>query len=151
MDRSGRAEATVLGFFDAHRDRDVERMAGCCAGDAELSYVPLEWWGRQRVVRGEGTVRSVGKALWTGLFEVFPDATNEVVSMVADGDGNVAAEVVVSGTQAGEWGTIGNRRRRFSVPHLFVFRVADSGLIERVAAYWDDAALRRQLGAADVD
>jgi predicted ester cyclase len=151
MDRSSDAEATVLGFFDAHRHHDVERMAGCCADGAEFSYVPVEWWGKQRVVRGDGTVGTVGKALWTGLFEAFPDVTNEVTSLVADGDGNVAAEVVVSGTQSGEWGTTGNRRRRFSLPHLFVFRVGDGGLIERVAAYWDDAQLREQLGAVDVD
>ena len=113
--------------------------------------MPVEWWGKQRVVRGDGTIGTVGKALWTGLFEAFPDVTNEVTSLVADGDGNVAAEVVVGGTQSGEWGTTGNRRRRFSLPHLFVFRVGDGGLIERVAAYWDDAQLREQLGAVDVD
>jgi predicted ester cyclase len=148
MDRS---EATVRRFFEAHRDHDVEIMADCCADGAAFSYVPVEWWGRQRVVRGDGMVGTVGKALWTGLFEAFPDLTNEVTSVVADGNGNVAAEVVLSGTQSGNWGTIGNRRRRFSLEHLFVFRVGDRGLIERVAAYWDDAELRRQLGAADVD
>ena len=100
MDRSSDAEATVLGFFDAHRHHNVARMAGCCADGAEFSYVPVEWWGKQRVVRGDGTVGTVGKALWTGLFEAFPDVTNEVTSLVADGDGNVAAEVVVSGTQS---------------------------------------------------
>ncbi|MGH9042109.1 MAG: nuclear transport factor 2 family protein [Acidimicrobiia bacterium] len=146
-----RVEGTVLGFFEAHRNHDVEAMASCCADGADFSYVPVEWWGRQRVVRGQGTVGTVGKAVWTGLFEAFADLTNDVTSLVSDGNGNVAAEVVVSGTQSGTWGTIGNRRRRFSVPHLFVFRVGDSGLIERVAAYWDDAELREQLGAVEVD
>jgi predicted ester cyclase len=103
------------------------------------------------VARGDGSVGTVGKALWTGLFEAFPDLTNEVTSLVADQNGNVAAEVVVSGTQAGEWGTIGNRRRRFALEQLFVFRVGEDGLIERIAAYWDDAELRRQLGSVDVD
>lgn len=146
-----RREARIRQFFAAHRTHDVEGMADCCVDRAEFSYVPVEWWGRQRVARGEGTVGTVGKALWTGLFEAFPDLTNEVTSLVADGDGNVAAEVVVSGTQSAVWGTIENRRRRFSLPHLFVFRLGDAGLIERIAAYWDDAVLREQLGATDVD
>ena len=148
MDRS---EATVRLFFAAHRAHDVDGMAACCVDRAGFSYVPVEWWGRQRVARGEGTVGTVGKALWTGLFEAFPDLTNDVTSLVADGHGNIAAEVVVSGTQSAVWGTIGNRHRRFSLPHLFVFRLGDAGLIERITAYWDDAALRRQLGAVDVD
>ena len=146
-----RPEARVRHFFAAHRAHDVEGMAACCVDSAAFSYVPVEWWGRQRVTRGDGTVGTVGKALWTGLFEAFPDLTNEVTSLVSDGKGNLAAEVVVSGTQSADWGTIGNRRRRFSLPHLFVFRVGDGGLIERIAAYWDDAALREQLGATDVD
>jgi predicted ester cyclase len=151
MDRSTQAEATVQAFFDAYRTHDVERMAGCCARGADFNYVPVEWWGKQRVARGDGTVGTVGKALWTGLFEAFPDLTNEVTSLAADEDGNVAAEVLFRGTQSATWGTIGNRRRRFSLPHLFVFRIADGGLIERVAAYWDDAQLREQLGTVDVD
>jgi len=151
MDTHGRAEAVVQEFFAAHHDHDVERMTGCCSGGAGFSYIPVEWWGRQRVVRGEGKVGTVGKALWTGLFEAFPDLTNEVTSVVADDQGNVAAEVIIGGTQAGEWGTIGNRGRRFCLPHLFVFRVGYGGLIERVAAYWDDARLREQLGTVDVD
>lgn len=146
-----RSEIRVRAFLDAHRNHDVEAMAGCCADSAQFSYVPVEWWGRQRVARGDGSVGTVGKALWTGLFEAFPDLTNEVTSFVADQNGNVAAEVVISGTQAGEWGTIGNRRRRFALEQLFVFRVGEDGLIERIAAYWDDAELRRQLGSVDVD
>ncbi len=149
--RSVEAEAVVRAFLDAQRARNVEAMAGGCARDAEFCYVPVEWWGRQRVARGTGTVGTVGKALWTGLFEAFPDLTTEVTSLVADGDGNVAVEVLLSGTQSSEWGTIGNRRRRFSVPQLFIFRVGDGALIERIAAYWDDAAVREQLGAVDVD
>ena len=146
-----RPEARVRHFFDAHRAHDVEGMAACCVDSAAFSYVPVEWWGRQRVAHGEGTVGTVGKALWTGLFEAFPDLTNDVTSLVVDGHGNIAAEVVVSGTQSAVWSTIGNRHRRFSLPHLFVFRLGDAGLIERITAYWDDAALRQQLGAVDVD
>jgi ketosteroid isomerase-like protein len=145
------ATQSVRDFFDAYRDHDVERMVDLCREDAEFSAVPVELWGRQRVVRGDGWVRTVGKVLWTGFIDAFPDLTNRVTSLTADGDGNVAAEVVLSGSQAREWGTIGNRALRFALPHLFVFRVDDQGLIARIVAYWDDAHLRQQLGTLEVD
>ena len=106
------ATQTVRDFFDAYRDHDVEGMVDLCRDDAEFSSVPVELWGRQRVVRGDGWVRTVGKVLWTGLIDAFPDLTNRLTSLTADGDGNVAAEVVLSGTQARDWGTVGNRGLR---------------------------------------
>ena len=145
------ATRTVKAFFEAYRHHDVEGMVDLCRDNAEFSYVPVELWGRQRVVRGDGRVRTIGKVLWTGLIDAFPDLTNEVTSLTADGDGNVAAEVVMSGSQARDWGTIGNRRLHFALSHLFVFHVGDDGLIGRVAAYWDDARLREQLGTFEVD
>ena len=145
------ATRTVKAFFEAYRHHDVEGMVDLCRDNAEFSYVPVELWGRQRVVRGEGRVRTIGKVLWTGLIDAFPDLTNRLTSLTADGDGNVAAEVVLSGTQARDWGTVGNRGLRFTLPHLFVFRVDDEGLIARIAAYWDDAHLRQQLGTLEVD
>jgi hypothetical protein len=57
----------------------------------------------------------------------------------------------VTGTQSAPWGTIANRRRRFALPQLFVFRVGPTGSIERIAAYWDGADFREQLGAVEVE
>jgi steroid delta-isomerase-like uncharacterized protein len=149
---SGTAAArAVKAFFDAYRARDVEAMVGACSEGAEFHYVPFEVWGKQRVLRGDGRVRGVGKVLWTGLIESFPDLTNEVTSIHADDAGRVAAEVTVRGTQAKVWGSIGGRGKAFSVPHLFLFRVGDGGLIDEVSAYWDGADMHRQLGRIEID
>ena len=140
----------VTAFFDAYRARDVEAMVGSCSDRAEFHYVPFEIWGKQRVLRGDGSVRGSGKVLWTGLIDAFPDLTNEVTSVHSDAEGNVAVEVVISGTQARVWGSIANRGRRFSLPHLFVMRVRDTQ-IESISAYWDGAEMNRQLGRVEID
>jgi len=145
------AAQIVKTFFEAYRAHDVEAMVASCSDRADVHYVPFELWGKQRVLRGDGKVRGIGKVLWTGLIESFPDLTNEVTSLIADDDGNVAAEVVLRGTQARVWGTIDNRGRAFAVPHLFVMRVGAHGLIDSVGAYWDGADLYRQLGRIEID
>jgi hypothetical protein len=83
------AVKVVETFFDAYRARDVEAMVRACSECADFHYVPFEIWGKQRVLRGDGKVRSIGKVLWTGLIESFPDLTNEVTSIHADDAGNV--------------------------------------------------------------
>jgi steroid delta-isomerase-like uncharacterized protein len=141
----------VEAFFDAYRSRDVERMVDACSERADFHYVPFEIWGKQRVLRGDGKVRDVGKVLWTGLIESFPDLTNEVTSIHADDTGQVVAEVTIRGTQARTWGTIGNRGGAFAVRHLFLFRVDGTGLIDEIRAYWDGADMYRQLGRVEID
>ena len=71
--REDRAEATVRAFFAAYRAHDVERMVDLCAEGAGFRYVPFEVRSRQRVLHGEGRVRTVGKAIWTTLIDAFPD------------------------------------------------------------------------------
>lgn len=141
----------VRAFFDAYRAHDVEKMVEACSERADFRYVPFEIWGKQRVLRGDGKVRSIGKVLWTGLIDSFPDLGNEVTSIRADDDGNVAAEVTLRGTQAKPWGGLHNPGKAFAVPHLFLFRVDEIGRIEEVQAYWDSAEMHRQLGRLEVD
>jgi ketosteroid isomerase-like protein len=149
--REGRAEATVRAFFDAYRARDVELMVDLCAEGAGFRYVPFEIWGRQRVLYGEGKVRTVGKAIWTTLIDAFPDLTNTVTSLRADPDGNVAAEARIGGTQARDFGIIACAGGRYELPHLFLFHVAGDGLIDDIVAYWDNVAWKKQLGCLEID
>jgi ketosteroid isomerase-like protein len=107
-------------------------------------------WRKQLVMRGDGKVRSIGKPMWAGLIHSFPDLTNEVLSITADDDGNVAVEVVIGGTQAGPWGPINPRGQAYSEPHLFVLHVAGDK-IDSITAYWDNASICRQLGHLEVD
>ena len=67
------AARVVTEFFDRYREHDVEGMTDLCSINADFSYVPVEVWGKQRVVRGDGKVGTVGKPLWTGLIASFPE------------------------------------------------------------------------------
>ena len=145
------AGATVTAFFAAYRAHDVERMVDLCAEDASFRYVPFEVWGRQRVLHGEGTVRTVGKLIWTALIDAFPDLTNAVTSLRADADGNVTAEVSIGGSQARAFGSIACTGRSYWLPHLFLFHVTGDGMIDDIVAYWDNVAWKRQLGCLEVD
>ena len=145
------AAQTVRDFFAAHLRHDVEQMVDLCTDVAEFNYVPYEVWGKQRVLRGDGKVCGIGKVMWAGMFDSFPDLTNRVTSVVADEQGNVAAEVVLSGTQAKVWGTIGNTGLHFELPHLFRFRVDADGKIQSVHCYWDCADFYQQLDRVEID
>lgn len=145
------AVEVITAFFEAYRERDLERVVELCSDNADFHYIPFEVWGRQRVIRGDGKVRTVGKALWTALIDAFPDLTNKVTYITADDEGNVAAEVVISGTQAKPYGTITNQGLHFDLPHVFLFRVGRDGLVEEVSGYWDNADFYRQLGRLEVD
>ena len=100
------AAGVVTEFFDRYRAHDVEGMTDLCAINADFSYVPVELWGKQRVVRGDGKVRTVGKPLWTGLIASFPNLSNTVHTITSNQDGNVVAEVDIEGTQQLAWGLI---------------------------------------------
>jgi ketosteroid isomerase-like protein len=126
-------------------------MVDLCTERAHFRYVPVENWARQRVVRGDGHVHSIGKVLWTALIDAFPDLSNTVHYTTADGDGNVAVEVSIEGTQAKDFGVLRNLGRHYDLPHVFLFHVNEQGLIDDIVAYWDSADWYRQLGHFEVD
>src|SRR5690349_19490813 len=107
----------VTAFFDAYRVQDVERMVELSTDNADFHYVPFEVGGKQRVIRGDGKARTIGKALWRTLIVSFPDLTNEIMYITSDDEGNVAAEVMISGTQAKPFGSIGNQGLHYDLPH----------------------------------
>ena len=149
--RESGASAAVLAFLDAYRVHDIERMVDLCTDGADFRYVPFEVRGRQRVLHGEGKVRTIGKVIWTALIDAFPDLTNAVTSLRADEDGNVVAEVSVGGTQARPFDILSCTGGRFELPHLFLFHVTGDGLIDDIVAYWDNVNWKRQLGSVEVD
>jgi steroid delta-isomerase-like uncharacterized protein len=145
------AVAVAQEFFDVYRRHDVNAMVDLCTDNADFSYVPMEISRKQGVMRGDGKVRSIGKPIWSGLIHAFPDLTNDVRSITADDEGNIAVEVVIGGTQAGPWGPIAPHGQAYSEPHLFVLHVADDGKIDSITGYWDNASIYRQLGHLEVD
>ena len=107
--------------------------------------------GRRSLIHGDGKVCTVGKAIWTALIDTFPDLSNAVTSVKSDDEGNVAAQIRVSGTQAKAFGVIGCTGRHYDLPHLFVFHVDSDGLIDDIAADWDNADWKKQLGWLEID
>jgi ketosteroid isomerase-like protein len=145
------ATEVVTEFFSRYRAHDVEGMTELCGINAGFSYVPFEVWGKQRVLRGDGKVGTVGKAIWTGFINSFPDFSNTVHTVTANDEGDVVAEADLGGTQRLPWGLTAPAGRHFSEPHLFVFHVGADRLIDSITAYWDNAGISRQLGHNEVD
>jgi len=145
------AAGVVAEFFDRYRAHDVGGMTDLCSITAGFSYVPVEIWGKQRVLRGDGTIGTIGKPLWTGLINAFPDLSNTVHTVAANDDGDVVAEVDIEGTQQLAWGMIKPAGRHYCEPHLFVFHVGQDLLIDGITAYWNDASISQQLGHEEVD
>lgn len=149
--RADQARVAAETFFDAYREQDVDRMVELCTPGAEFRYVPFEVWLRTRVVRADEKVVTVGKPIWTHLIDCFPDLSNELHSITADDDGNVAVEVTIGGLQARDFGMIKCLDKRYALPHVFLLHVDGEGLIDRVVAYWDTADWYEQLGKVQAD
>ena len=145
------AAEVVAGFFDRYEAHDVEGMTGLCSMNADISYVPVELWGKQRVLRGDGKVRTVGKPLWAGLIDSFPDLSVTVHTISGNDEGDVVAQVDIEGTQQRPWGLVAPAGRHYREPHLFVFHVGTDLLIDSITAYWNDASISQQLGHHEVD
>ncbi len=143
--------ATVEAFFDAYRQHDTLKMVDLCTDNAAFSYVPFEIWTKQRVIRGDGKVATLGRPIWEGLINSFPDLSNEVHSITASEDGKVAAVVSIGGHQEKAWGPIAPKGMKYWEPHAFIFDVDEGGKVEGLTAYWNNASIYRQLGHLEVD
>jgi ketosteroid isomerase-like protein len=148
---AGEAARVVTEFFDLYRAHDVDGMTDLCAISAGFSYVPFEIWGKQRVLRGDGKVNTVGKTMWAGLINSFPNLSNTVHTVTANDEGDVVAEVDIEGTQQLAWGLVTPAGKHFCEPHLFVFHVDADLLIDGIRAYWDNGSISQQLGHTEVD
>lgn len=151
---SKRAEAGVAAveeFFAQHKKRNVTAMAELCAPRSHFDYIPFVSHDKQRVVRGQGYVNGVGRTVWGLGFRAFPDMSNKVNEIFADDDGNVVAEVTISGTQAAPYLTVASVGKKYSERHLFRFHVDKSGKIDDVIAYYDAAGVNGQLGHDELD
>jgi hypothetical protein len=126
-------------------------MVDLCTINADFSYPPFEVWGKQRVLRGDGKVGTVGKPIWTGLINAFPNLSNVVHSVDANDEGDVVVQVDIGGTQQQPWGLVLPAGKTFSEPHIFIFRLNSDGLIESVTGYWNNAGISQQLGHMEVD
>jgi ketosteroid isomerase-like protein len=134
-------------FFAAYDKHDVNKMLAECNESAELRYVPM---GSQ----GRGKVHELGKAIWANLIDAFPDLHVTVQSMFGD-ECNIAAEVMIGGTQRKDlvFGEvrIPSQSKHYELPHAFLLKLNEIGLITEIAAYWDNASFYAQLDKKTLD
>ena len=130
-------------FFSSYNAHDVNRMLSLCSDDAQLRYVPMD-------KQGEGKVQEVGKTIWSTLLDAFPDLRVRLESAFAD-EQNVAAEVMIGGSQKKDFMNIPNQGRHYDLPHAFLLKIGDRRLITSITAYWDNASFYSQLGKKTLD
>ena len=82
----------VDGFFDAYRRRNIDDVMKYCHPKGRISIVPLG-------TEGEEEIQTLGQIQWSSIIDRFPDLTNTVDFIFSDLQGNVCAEVIISGTQ----------------------------------------------------
>jgi ketosteroid isomerase-like protein len=130
--------ANVETFFEAYRRKEIDAMLACFSDEGTINYIPAGL---------DGPVMEKGVAIWSVLMDVFPDLTNEITALYAGDDGcSVTVEVMISGTQAKDGFGIPNRGRKYVLPHSFVITGSPDGAIDRMTAYWDNAAWFTMLG-----
>jgi len=79
-----------------------------------------------------GKIGTTGRTVWSGLFDALPDLTNREQSIFADTEGNVFAEVVLSGTLAKEFAGMMSPNRYYVIPHTFILKIGgDETRIQR--------------------
>lgn len=146
-----RAVATVRDLFAAYDAHDLPTLRSLCAPGGRFGYVPLVRHDRQRVTTTTGSIGGVGISAWAHVFHAFPDVRSDITDIFADDDGNVVAEVVISGTQAAPFGPVRAAGKTFTVPHVFRVRVDETGVVQEVVAYWDNGDMQTQLGHLELD
>ncbi|CAN5124338.1 hypothetical protein BH23BAC1_BH23BAC1_31310 [soil metagenome] len=130
---------TVLEFFSAYQELDINRMLGLCDQHGEVTFEPLG-------DAGKGKINELGKNLWLGLMDSFPDLDNTVISSEADNQGNIIAKVNIHGTQEKDFANIPSKNLRFGSDHIFIFHFNEQGLIDKININWDHSSFCSQLG-----
>ena len=124
-------------FMFAYQKKDVDLMMTFCDPDGEIFFKPLG-------EAGIGTIGELGKNLWTMLIDCFPDIHNTVDAIVSEGD-QVRCQVLISGTQEKDFAGIENKGGHFDSDHIFIFRLNEDNLIDRIEIEWDHEDFVKQL------
>lgn len=127
-------------FMFAYQQRNVERMLSSCELDGEVNFIPMG-------DAGKGTIGELGKAIWSGLIDCFPDIDNTLDAAVAEDDNIVRCQVVIRGTQAKDFAGIQSKGQHFDSDHIFIFRLNEKNKITSIAVSWDHADFQKQLGS----
>lgn len=125
-------------FMFAYQQRNVDRMLSFCNPDGDVHFVSLGEAGR-------GKIGELGKGIWSGLIDAFPDITNTLDAAIADAENSVRCQVLISGTQARDFAGIVNKGKHFDSDHIFIFHLSSDNVIQSIQIEWDHADLQKQL------
>ena len=133
-----RNEALIRDLYDAVNRKDLDTIAALGAPNSEWLDVPFNMTSR-----GTGAIIDP----WKSWFEIFPDATCEVRSVMSLGDA-VVAQGIGRGTHQGAFnspaGLLPPTGRTMEVSFCDVYRL-EEGKIVRADSYFDFYSLLRQL------
>lgn len=126
-------------FMFAYQQKDVEKMLSFCNPQGTVEFLPLG-------EAGKGKISELGKAIWSGLIECFPDIDNTLDAAVAEDENSVRCQVVIRGTQAKDFAEIKSQGKHFDSDHIFIFHVNDNNKIDHITIEWNHEDFKRQLG-----
>lgn len=127
-------------FMFAYQQRNVDKMLSFCDPDGEVHFLPM---GES----GKGKINELGKAIWSGLIDAFPNIDNTLDAAVAEDEDTVRCQVVIRGTQQKDFADIPNKGEHFDSDHIFIFHLNGNNKIDSIRISWDHADLKRQLGS----
>lgn len=130
--------ALIRSLYDAVNQKDLRTIADFGAPSSEWLDVPFDY-----LATGERAIIDP----WQNWFNIFPDATCEVRSLVALGD-CVVAQGIGRGTHRGVFhspaGTLEPTGRAMEVRFCDIYRL-ENGKIVRADSYFDFYGLLKQL------
>ena len=124
-------KGTCIEFFSAYQDMDLHRMLSLCDEQGTIAFEPLG-------DSFKGKIHEVGKGVWSGLMDSFPNLDNTVKGQTFDEKANtVTCKVVIFGTQEKEFAGIPSMGNDFDSEHIFIFRFNDQSAICHISIAWD--------------
>lgn len=135
--RRDKALNAVRGLYEAYNAHDLDAVLAWWVPENGVEHLPLV---------GDLAVPGPLRTHLAGFYEAFPDARTEIINIVADESGRVAAQVRLAGTFTGTSFNGLRANGRAWVARMAEFFVVDeAGLITHMDAYMDNMDLARQL------
>jgi steroid delta-isomerase-like uncharacterized protein len=129
------AVAVVRRLYAAYNVHDLDGVVACWATGG-VEHLPLV---------GDLSAPDDLRRHLSTFYGAFPDASTEILHLVADEDGRVAVQVRLSGTFTGTRFDGLRANGKAWVARMAEFFVIEGGLITRMDAYMDNMDLARQL------
>jgi len=127
-------------FMFAYQQRSVEKMLSFCDPEGTVFFEPLG-------EGGHGKIYELGKAIWSGLIDSFPNIDNTLDAAVATEEDTVQCQVVIRGKQSKDFADIPSKGLSFDSDHIFIFRLNPDNKIVHIHINWNHADFKKQLGA----